>query len=266
MPAHLGNLFNADPIEEIYLPRAPLAMTLAQVRFPQCPELIDEDHLGQMRDLLKATYPILREDRAVGFLVSAGGVAEGPPAERIVRFNDKAETWQVSVGQSFIALNTSTYSTRDDFCTRFEEVAAVAANVASPPIFDRVGIRYINRFTGEELTELGSLIAEPFLGLTSLDLAPASVVQSFTQTILHLPEGQITARWGLLAAGALLDPALVPVDTPSWILDVDVYQERKGDFISAEIGRQTRQYADIAYRFFRMAATDSLLRRAGGEA
>ena len=266
MPSHFGSAFSTDPVEEVYLPRAPLVMALAQVRFPQCPELIDEDHLGQLRDRFKARYPILREDKAVGFLVSAGGVVEGPPAERIIRFNDKAETWQVSVGQSFIALITSTYSTRDDFCTRFEEIVTVAADVASPPIFDRVGIRYINRFTGDGLAELGSLIAEPFLGLTSVDLTPASVVQSFTQTILHLLGGEITARWGLLPAGAVLDPALAPVDTRSWILDVDVYQERKGDFVAAEIGRQTRQYADIAYRFFRMAATDNLLRHAGGQA
>jgi uncharacterized protein (TIGR04255 family) len=253
-------------VEEIFLPRAPLAVALAQVRFPQSPELLDEDHLARLRDRLKADYPILREDKAVGFLVSPSGLAEGPPAERIVRFNDRAETWQFSVAQNFMALNTSTYSTRDDFCTRFEEAVAVAADVASPVIFDRVGIRYINRFTGEELTELASLIAEPFLGLTSLDLAPANIVQSFTQTILHLDGGDILARWGLLPAGALLDSALAPVPTPSWILDVDVYQETKGEFASAEIGRRMRQYADIAYRFFRLAVTDDLLRRAGGQA
>jgi uncharacterized protein (TIGR04255 family) len=257
-------MFSGGPVEEIYLPRAPLAMALAQVRFPLSPELIDEDHLGRLRDRLKADYPILREDKTVGFLVSAGGISEGPPAERLVRFNDKTETWQLSVGQNFIALNTSTYNTRDDFCTRFEEGVAVAADIASPLVFDRIGIRYINRFTGEDLAELDSLVTEPFLGLTSLDLAPAQLVQSFTQTILHLDVGTIGARWGLLPAGAILDPALTPVDAPSWILDVDVFQEQKGDFVAAEIGRRVRQYADIAYRFFRVVATDDLLRRAGG--
>jgi uncharacterized protein (TIGR04255 family) len=265
MPQQFGSMSSEGTVEEIYLPRAPLAMALAQVRFPLSPELIDEDHLGKMRDRLKADYPILREDKTVGFLVSAGGLAEGPPAERIVRFNDKAETWQLSVGQNFIALNTSTYTTRDDFCRRFEEGVAVAADVASPLVFDRIGIRYINRFTGEDLAELGSLIAEPFLGLTSLAVAPAQLVQSFTQTILRLEGGTIGARWGLLPAGAVIDPALAPVDAPSWILDVDVYQEQKGDFVAAEIGRRVRQYADIAYRFFRMATTDNLLRRAGGQ-
>lgn len=266
MTEGFGGIFSGSPIEEIYLPRAPLAMALAQVRFPLSPELIDDDHLGGMRDRLKASYPILREDKTVGFLVSAAGLSEGPPAERIVRFNDKAETWQLSVGQNFIALSTSTYNTRDDFCTRFEEGVAVAADVASPLVFDRIGIRYINRFTGEDLADLGRLIAEPFLGLTSLDLEPAQLVQSFTQTILRLEGGTIGARWGLLPAGAIIDPALTPMDAPSWILDVDVYQEQKGDFVAAEIGRRVRQYADIAYRFFRVAVTDDLLRRAGGQA
>jgi uncharacterized protein (TIGR04255 family) len=184
----------------------------------------------------------------------------------VVRFKDKAEAWQVSVSQTFIALNTSVYDTRDDFCARFDEVVTAVADVSSPVVFDRVGIRYINRFTGEDLAALGELVRDPFLGLTSVAMAPVELKQTITQTILSFGETEIGARWGLLPPGMILDPSLEPVAAASWILDVDVYQERKGDFEAGEIGQQVRRYADAAYRFFRLAATDELLRSAGGHA
>lgn len=90
------------------------------------------------------------------------------------------------------------------------------------------------------------------------------IPRSFTQTILELEQASIGARWGLLPPGVIIDPALTPVNSASWILDVDTFQERKGDFESAEIGRHIEVYADIAYRFFRLAVTDDLIRRSGG--
>jgi uncharacterized protein (TIGR04255 family) len=265
MPAYRGIAFNSTSVEEVFLPRAPLALALAQVRFPQSPELHGEDTLARMRDSLKADYPIMREDKAVGFLVTPGGLTEGPPVERIVRFKDKPENWQFSVGQNFMSLDTTAYTTREDFASRFEKVVAATANVASPIVFDRIGIRYINRFVGEDLGSLRNLIAEPFLGLTSLDLTPASIVLSFTQSVLHLEEANVNARWGLLPKGTAIDTALATVEVPSWILDVDVYQDAKGDFVPAEIGRRIRRYAEVAYSFFRLAVTDELIRNAGGQ-
>jgi uncharacterized protein (TIGR04255 family) len=267
MPTPTGSMLSKDhPVEEIYLPRAPLALALAQVRFPQVPELIDEEHISHLRDRLKQGYPILREEKSVGLILSAAGITEGPQTERVLRFSDKVEVWQVSISQNFIALSTAAYSTREDFCARFEQVVALVADVVTPVVFDRVGIRYINRFTGEDLNKLDSLITEPFLGLTSKLATPAEITQSFTQTILHLEEAEIAARWGLLPSGAILDAALPPTAGPNWVLDVDTFQERKEDFGAAEIGRRVREYAEIAYRFFRLAATDELLNHAGAGA
>jgi uncharacterized protein (TIGR04255 family) len=265
MPLHPGTTFGSAAVEEVFLPRPPLALALAQVRFPQSPELHSDPVLAQIRDHLKQHYPIMREDKAVGYVMTVAGLVEGPPIERIVRFKDKAETWQFSVGQNFMSLDTTTYTTRSDFITRFEQAIEAAADAASPFALDRIGIRYINRFTGKDLANLQNFIVEPFLGLTSLDLAPASIVHSITQTLLQLDEGAIIAKWGLLPGGTVIDTALAAVATPSWILDVDVYQERKDDFNISQIGRDTRRLADIAYRFFRLAVTDDLIYYAGGQ-
>jgi uncharacterized protein (TIGR04255 family) len=257
-------VFGQDPIQEIFLPRAPLLLTLAQVRFPHSPELLSDENLGQIRDDLKADYPIMREEKALSFVISPNGaLTEGPPTGRIIRFKNKTETWQFSVGQDFMSLHTSAYTSREDFCSRFENVIRIVSSVASPIVIDRVGIRYINRFADDDLSDIGQLIAEPFLGLLSLDLTPAEILQNFTQTILRLEEGHITSRWGLVPEGTIIDTSLAPLHARSWILDVDVYQERKDDFVAVEIGQHVRRYADLAYRFFRLAVTDRLLNRAG---
>jgi uncharacterized protein (TIGR04255 family) len=261
---HSRFVFDQTPVEEIFLPRAPLLLTLAQVRFPQSPELLDDNYLAEIRDALKTEYPIMREEKAVGFVISPSGLGEGPPTERIIRFKNRDETWQFSVSQTFMSLHTFAYTTREDFCSRFENVIGIASSVASPVAIDRVGIRYINSFSDDDLSDIDQLIAKPFLGLLSLDLAPAEILQNFTQSTLRLAAGHISSRWGLLPQGTLIDTSLAPIPTRSWILDVDVFQERKDDFVATEISQHVRRYADLAYRFFRLAITDRLITRAGG--
>lgn len=263
MPEPKPSIFSDGPMTEVPLAEPPLVTVLAQVQFPSSPELVDPDNIADLRRCLRESYPILREDKTVGFLVTASGVTEAPQAERVMRLRNKAEDWQISLSQNFIALNTSSYTSRDDFCTRFEEVMAAVGGLAAPVVYDRLGIRYINRFTDVDIATLETLVAGPFLGLAALDLGSAEIVQSYTQTLLSYAEGDISARWGLLPPGMVVDPALPAVEAISWILDIDVFQERKGDFAADEIGREVRRYADIAYRFFRGAATDELLHRAG---
>jgi uncharacterized protein (TIGR04255 family) len=265
MLPHPGTFLESGAVAETYLPRAQLVTALAQVRFPLAPELLDVDHLSQLRDRLKAQYPILREDKAVGFIAPGVALPEGFPAERIVRFNDKEETWQFSIGQNFMSLNTSRYSSRDDFFARLEDVMSVAAEVSSPIVYDRVGVRYISRFAGGDLDKVSGLINEQFLGLLSVDITPVQVVHTFNQTALRLHGADIGARWGLLPPKVLLDPSVPSVETPSWVLDVDVYQEQKADFSAREIVTRARRYADIAYRFFRLATTDELIDSSGSE-
>ncbi len=257
-----GLLSRNYPVEEIFLPRAPLALALAQVRFPQMPELTDADHIGRLRNLLITDFPIFREQRGVGIVVSAAGVTEGSP-EQLLRFSDRTEEWTITVSQNFYTLSTVSYSTREDFCSRFDNVTRKLSETLSPVVFDRLGIRYINRLGGSELDELGRYVTSAFLGLTPAIASPATVRQSFTQALLHLEQAEISARWGLLPQGTVIDPALPPLDATSWILDVDTFQERKGEFEVEELGRRLREYADAAYRFFRLAVTDDLLKKSG---
>ena len=256
--------FVGAPPEEVFLAQAPLEMVIAQVRFPKSPDLTTDDAIRSIQGEIKESYPVLRDERAVGLLISAEGVKEGPPAERIWRFKSRDEAWQVSLADNFLALHTTSYTTREDFCSRLERLARVIETIAPPPFMDRIGIRYHNRLVGPVLSKLDDLIAQPLLGLTPETISPAVLVQSLSQAQLSLEGVDILARWGTLAANTTVDPSIRPTAEGSWIFDVDVYQGDQGDFDAGVLDRRVRQYAALAYQFFRWATTDQLLRRFGG--
>ena len=86
-----------------------------------------------------------------------------------------------------------------------------------------------------------------------------------------LPEGagQITVRWGLLPPQSTIDPGAVDaIDEPSWLLDMDTFQQFSSDDRVLEVNaivEQTRGYAERNYSIFRWAVTDKFLRRYEGE-
>ncbi|MCY4555696.1 MAG: TIGR04255 family protein, partial [Chloroflexi bacterium] len=54
------------------------------------------------------------------------------------------------------------------------------------------------------------------------------------------------------------------IDVPSWILDLDMYTSKMGEFNVAQLMSATEEFAARIYRFFRWAVRPGLLRRYGG--
>ena len=59
-----------------------------------------------------------------------------------------------SVSDSFVALETSKYDSRDDFVERLTEVAQAMAELYEPVLFDRLGVRYVNRLEGDTVASV----------------------------------------------------------------------------------------------------------------
>jgi uncharacterized protein (TIGR04255 family) len=76
---------------------------------------------------------------------------------------------------------------------------------------------------------------------------------------------QLKARWGHVPPGSTVDPAaLDPVETLSWILDLDMFRSDPHQFDPAELLRTARTFAERIYTVFRWAVTDDFLRHYGG--
>jgi uncharacterized protein (TIGR04255 family) len=255
------------PPEEVPLANAPLVCVLAQVRFPLIASIEKRDFIAPFQEDIRETYPVLRPEQVRGVIITPQGVSEAP-SNNIWRFSELEEKgWRVSLAPDFLALETKSYTSRNDFLDRLERVLISLKTHINPSVIDRLGIRYIDRISGkEEMPDIKSLVRSEVAGIVSTELGK-QVQHTLTESIFNLPntEDQLLARWGLLPARGTIDPSTIePLDKPSWILDLDIYRAKQQDFKIELLMIQARQFAERIYTVFRWIVTDNFLRQYGG--
>jgi uncharacterized protein (TIGR04255 family) len=258
--------FSGGPVSEIHLSNAPLVHVVAQVRFPKILNIADQGSIAQLHSALKAMYPVLHSDKAVGLVITtAEGVTAAPPGV-VWRMQSKSGDWQVTVADTFVALDTASYTSRADFVERLGAVLTAVANVFEPAIAERVGIRYIDRvIENGDFARLATLVRREALGGLEIPRAEGvELVHSLSENLFNVHDDQVMARWGVLPAGAVLDPVMPPVPSRSWILDIDVSRSGRLDFVADDLTSTSEGLAARAYQFFRWVASDALLRESGG--
>lgn len=268
-----GDTLNADfdpltspPPAEVPLRDAPLVRVIAQVRFPLILSIERAEFTAPFQEAIRAAYPVLRQELAQGIVVGArGGAADRKLAAW--RFADSKGEWRVSLAPWFLALETTAYTSRAEFLERFELAVRALHEHINPGMVQRLGLRYIDRVTGEALDDIRKLVRPEMLGV--IGAAPgANARQALSEAIFDVPgdSEQLLARWGLLPPRSTVDPAgIEAIDEPSWLLDIDMFSAKQRDFEPATIVAEARRYAERLYTVFRWAVTPEFLRRYGGE-
>ncbi len=82
-----------------------------------------------------------------------------------------------------------------------------------------------------------------------------------------MPEGMMRARWGLMPAGSTHDPsAMKPVDSVSWVLDIDSFTTFREKYFHVEdILEAATKLAKRAYTYFRWSVTEEFMKTYGAE-
>lgn len=262
---------SGGPPAEVPLPFAPLARVIAQARYAPILAIRNPDKVAIFQEAIRATYPILQEERFPHITIGP----LGPPAARegvIWRFGDHEPQpqWRVSLSADFVALETSAYSSRADFLSRFEHVVQALEQSFKPAQCQRLGIRYIDRMKGDAIARIVELIRPKILGIAFPDDEPplslgGAVLHLMTEAAIAAQEGQITARWGSLPENVTYDPnTLEPIDKRSWILDLDMFTTAPVAFESEVLVSTARAFAERIYAVFREMVTDEFLRFYGG--
>ncbi|MDE2791599.1 MAG: TIGR04255 family protein [Paracoccaceae bacterium] len=264
---------NPTSTPEVSLPRAPLARVLAQARFPTILAIRDPDRVADFQDAVRESYPNLNRDQVHSIRLVSGEAPDIRP-DLIWRFTDR-ETgpgWRVSLGVDFVALETSSYGSRSDFLDRLLTVLSAVEESFRPASASRLGLRYIDRLTGEAVDRLAELVHAEVLGIIQAaeTLDPslrASVIHQLTEVQFMSPAGtQIQGRWGQLPANATYEPnALEPIEEPSWVLDLDMFTTESRPFASEELLTTTTGFAECLYWLFRQMVTIEFLKFYGGE-
>ncbi len=262
---------SGGPPAEVPLPSAPLARVIAQARFAPILAIRNPDNVSSFQEAIRATYPILQEERFQNIAIGPPGVPLARE-EVIWRFGDreKQPQWRVSLSADFVALETSAYASRADFLSRFEQVVRALEKSFKPAQCQRLGVRYIDRMRGEAVSRISELIRPKILGIALPNEEPplslgAAVRHLMTEAAIAAEEGQIVARWGSLPGNFTYDPSsLEPIDEPSWILDLDMFTMAPIAFGPDVLASTARAFAERIYAVFREMVTDEFLRHYGG--
>ena len=264
---------NPTPTSEVPLPRAPLERVLAQARFPPILAIRDPDKVAVLQEALRETYPNLSQDQVHSIELSGG---ETPNIRQglIWRLADREKNpdWRVSLGVDFVALETSSYDSRDDFLGRLRAVLSAVEQAFKPASATRLGLRYIDRLTDEAVDRVDELIRPAVLGIIRPSEDPESVlgdsvIHLMTEAQFLVQDGaRVQGRWGQLPAHATSDPhALEPVAKPSWVLDLDMFTTESQPFASEELLTTATGFAKCLYWLFRQMVTEEFLKFYGGE-
>jgi uncharacterized protein (TIGR04255 family) len=267
MPGTVDRPFTGPPVETILLDPPPLARVLTQIRFSPVFAVADEAFAGQVQQRMRDEYPIVRGEVELAIAFSPG--AEPPQAAsptRLWRFHDQAESWRVTLASTFVSLETTDYVGHEDYFGRLRRVLDVVAELVEPPQVERTGVRYIQRLTDpNDLERLPEYVRPEVLGACAVQDDGAEIALCLSQTQAMLEDVHLTARWGILPPGTGVDPAIHPVDTPSWIMDIDVFDERREPFDPAALAERAHEHSRRQYRFFRWAVEPAFLLRFGAD-
>jgi uncharacterized protein (TIGR04255 family) len=259
-----------EPFAEVELPEAPLELSLCQIRFPVATAFDERSAAERVHDRLRDRYPVLRQES-----ISAGQLQAGPGGVSFQHnqaplwlFEEVDRSWHVSLTREFVALSTRAYSRRTDFVERLGHVISALEPETSVAACDRIGIRYIDRVSNQEiLSDLGRYLNMAMHGAIAMnDTADdVAIVHNLSDILLELGDGaRARVRAGVLPANAVPDAALTPIDELTWILDIDVFDERTVRFGSGLSDRAV-ELADVGYQMFRWSVTDDFIRHFGGE-
>lgn len=256
----------ADDVSEIQLPDAPLVKVLAQVRYPRPLDFSGEDTFERIGRALVSRYPVGRKVQAASLLITPDGIKEQPGPEINWTYQNVSGDWQVTASGQFISLETSSYTSRAEFCDRLREAIEAITTVIHPPVYDRLGVRYINRLEGEDvLVDLHNLVRPVAQAGLVIPHDGLQVQHSLCDTVFVDGNSHVQARWGWLPAGAGIDLAVPPPSVPYWLLDIDSFTGSGGPFEVDTLDNLARDLSSRAYGLFRWIITDEFIDRFGGK-
>ncbi len=264
-----------SPVSEVPLTDSPLVAVVAQVRFPTILTIrqANDAQVAALQARLRGIYPYLNEHHAYHFDVVEP--SEPRVARAVVwRFSDRKQdpNWRISLGDDFVALEARNYTSRKDFLERLGVVLDAVCDVIEPASATRLGIRYVDRLTGNAVDRIDDLLIPEVLGVARrCDDHPNAIERSIVNLMTHAQlrgprDAVVAVRWGVLPPSATHDPDMLPpVAETSWILDMDMFTTAPCDFSASGLSATAASFAEYLYSLFRQVVTDDFLEHYGGQ-
>lgn len=233
-----------------------LIRVLAQVRWPVMSGFAVDEVADQLAIRIGRDYPLREKGREISLLLSPEGVAQ-QAGGTLHRFFDGDRQWVVTFAATFITLETSAYTTHQDFIEKLVAVVREVKEYLPLQRWDRFGYRYTNRFAEEaDVNALQKLFDPAVLGTLALDFGDR-IVHNVVETVYEGKEASLLVKSAYLPPNESIDATLPPVPGLSWLLDLDAFSTGpSAAFDDAAINQQANVLAKKARDFFEKVTTD----------
>lgn len=251
--------FTGDSERRVEMTRAPLALVLVQVRWPEHGHLaVDFKKLALAFGENLDDFPLF-EVVEQGIQITPEGVQtiEGDTSYQWRSIDD---VWVVRLTRTFMSLYCAPH---DDYryselAERLNRLIALLGSVLRIRLTDRIGVRYVNRLSEPDaMKELPAIFDTRVLGMSGLaERDGVQLVNTLSQAIYKVEDVVLHVRSGYLGSNETMDPAIKPVESQSWVLDLDASQETRLIFEPDRIEAVAGRLADVAYDFFKLVLRD----------
>lgn len=171
---------------------------VCQLRFPTILSITASEP-AQFQEAIRMEYPryAAQKERPAPKVTGLGTdhptLEQQPPVTNFCFVSDNGK-WRVNLTNRFIALSTQDYRDWEDFAARLDRILAAFISCYQPFYFERIGLRYINAFSRENLgladVPWSELIEPPYLGvLAEGDVPEQAVAKSAMDVEMALPHG-----------------------------------------------------------------------------
>lgn len=247
--------------ERVIYRKNQLAEVICQLRFPEILSISAKDP-ADFQDAIRAQYPKYQKHNEMPApkLVGAPGNMQVENQRPTVnyQFSTADNVWRVNLTSKFISLTCSRYTCWEDFAKMLDIPLAAFIQVYKPAYFERIGLRYMNFISRQQLALQGTPYSELFqpqyLGLLGdEDVREEQTNRNSVDAEVKIRGGciaKIHAGPGLVKRNGQQDPEV------KFIFDQDLYMNGNVPINYSAAALQTLH--DQAYPIFRGAITDAL--------
>ncbi|WP_166804420.1 TIGR04255 family protein [Cryobacterium algoritolerans] len=200
--------------------QAPLTLVLCQVRFPPILALLSAAGVTGFQTALRDVYPVFLEpEHSASINLSPGSIGVDAHAP-VWKLRDEKQNWTVGIAIDFVSLETDSYTSMEEFLSRFDHVLKALRRTLRPAESLRVGLRKVNVLkskTANQTFGLVGMVRRELLGPLAVAEFPAPISGAASHLQFQDDDSSLVVRSGLSRddSGALV-----------FVIDMDYFTER----------------------------------------
>lgn len=234
-----------------------LADVICQLRFPRI-LTINENPPASFQEEIRGEFPRYSSRTEAPAPRLPGTPGNPQPATINYQFTSADGSWRINLTSGFISLSCNRYTNWETFAKKLDAPLAAFIKIYKPAFFERIGLRYLNFFSRQELNLEGTPFSELFqpcyLGLLAEDdVMEQSASRSSVDAEVNIKGGchaKIHAGPGIVNRNGQTDKEV------KFIFDQDLYMSGNVP-VNYSAGALETLHSQ-AYPIFRGAITDLL--------